>query len=216
VHLSQNHTFFFFAISGQRWGCGKKPNMENFGSLSSGSSMMTQAADVSTSKMAERPPNHRRWPFKAVGQCQKKICLRLACPPLPPLPCVPRQIPTYPLPRALKKIYYSNEKLVNWPSISLSVALQLFQCALHSLQTHFWLITNKFWIFSSFMRNNMWLAEDQGLQCFFKFKPVECQKCLFVTYIGILIYFRTSPTSCEPKMWYVFLGTAFFGLTYPF
>ena len=29
-------------------------------------------------------------------------------------------------PRALKKIYYSNQKLVEWPSISLSVALQLF------------------------------------------------------------------------------------------
>jgi len=40
-------------------------------------------------------------------------------------------------PQALKKIYYSNEKLVKWLSISLSVALQLFQCALHSLQTHF-------------------------------------------------------------------------------
>jgi len=48
-------------------------------------------------------------------------------------------------PQGLKKIYYSNEKLVKWLSISLSVALQLFQCALHSLQTHFWLITNKFW-----------------------------------------------------------------------
>jgi len=92
MHLSQNRTFFFFAISGQRWGCGKKASP-----LSSGSPMMAQAADVSTSKMAERPPNHRRWPFKAVGQRQKKICLRLACPPLPPLPCVPRQIPTYPL-----------------------------------------------------------------------------------------------------------------------
>jgi len=68
--------------------------MENFGPLSS---MMARAADVSTSKMAERPPNHRHWPFKAVGQRQKKICLRLACPPLPPLPCVPWQIPTYPL-----------------------------------------------------------------------------------------------------------------------
>jgi len=119
-------------------------------------------------------------------------------------------------PQTLKKIYYSNEKLVNRPSILLSVALQLFQCALHSLQTHFWHITNKFWIFSSFMMNNTWLAEDPGLQCFFKFKPVECQKWLFVTYIGILIYFRTSPTSCEPKMQYVFLGTAFFSLTYPF
>ena len=122
-------------------GVEKKPNMEIFGPLSSGSSMMAWAADVSTSKMAERPPNHRHWPFKAVGQCQKKNLFKARMPPPPPPTLCPSANSDIPLgqdivPSMSMKYIYVSFSLISSP-LMMTQSQEVAGCAWDSEQMRY-------------------------------------------------------------------------------
>jgi len=63
---------------------------------------MAQAADVSTLKMASKSSVLA---FQSCWTTSKKNLFKARMPPPPPLPCVPRQIPTYPLVTAHQFLY---------------------------------------------------------------------------------------------------------------
>jgi len=84
VHLSQNHTFFFFAISGQRWGCGKKAKYGKFRSviiwlIHDGSSCWCQYL-----KNGRRASKSSVLAFQSCWTTSKKNLFKACMPPPPP------------------------------------------------------------------------------------------------------------------------------------